>query len=171
MSRKKMMAAAAAALLFTGLAVTDGLAAGGGGGGGGHGGGFGGGGGGHGGGFAAGGGGGAHMGGGFGGGHLGSGFGSARPQGGVGVSGIPRGQSQTFRGDRGYAGPYGMAYGERDRHGEHFHDRGRGRHRFGLFAPYADYGYACDYSYPGTYWPGYSNGCVAPYQGWSSYGW
>jgi hypothetical protein len=110
------------------------------------------------------------MGGSFGGGHLGGGFGG-RPQGGVGGSGVLRGQSQSFRGGRGYAGPYRTAHGEWDRHGEHFHDRGRGRHRFGVFAPYADYGYACDYSYPGAYWPGVYNGCVAPYQGWSTDGW
>jgi hypothetical protein len=43
-----------------------------------------------------------------------------------------RGQNQTFRGDLGYAGPYRTAHGEWDRHGEHFNDRGRGRHRFGF---------------------------------------
>jgi hypothetical protein len=47
-----------------------------------------------------------------------------------------------------------------------FRDRDR---RFGFFAPYEDYGYACDYSW--GYWPGYYNGCVTPYQGGYGYGW
>jgi hypothetical protein len=64
-----------------------------------------------------------------------------------------------------------MAGGEA-RHGDRFHNRDHDRFRhFFLSAPYDDYGYACDYTYPRTYAPGYYNynGCVAPYQGWPSY--
>ena len=162
MSRNKMITATAVAILFTGLAVTDGFARGGGGGG--HGGGFGGGGG-LGGGAHAGGsfGGGAHIGGNFGGGHLGGGLGATRPQG--SGAGMARGLGRTFSGP-GDAGHYRMAHV--DHYGDRFHDRNHDhfRHRF-LFAPSEEYGYACDYTYPWTY--GYNNGCVVPYQGWSTY--
>jgi hypothetical protein len=160
MSRNKIITATAVAILFTGLAATDGFARGGGGGG-------------HGGGFGAGGGfsgaGAAHIGGSLGGGNLGSGPGATRPQGGFNGSGIARGPSRTFGGlvD---SGRYRMARGEPDHYGDRFHDRDHDhfRHRF-LFAPYEDYGYACDYSYPRTYWPGYNNNCLVPYEGWPAY--
>jgi hypothetical protein len=63
-----------------------------------------------------------------------------------------------------------MARGETNHYGDRFHDRDHEhfRHRF-LFTPYEDYGYACDYTYRWTYTPGYNNGCVVPYQDWSTY--
>jgi hypothetical protein len=167
MSRNKIITVSAVAVLFTGLAVSDGFARGGGGGGGGGSGG----GGGHGGGFGGGGfagGGAAHIGGSLGAGNLGGGLGATRPQGGFNGSGMVRGPGRTFSGPVD-SNRYRMARGEPDRYGDRFHDRDHNhfRHRF-LFAPYEDYGYACDYTYPWTYTPGY-NGCVVPYQGWSTY--
>jgi hypothetical protein len=146
MSRNKIMTATAVAVLFTGLAVTDGFARGGGGGG--HGGGFGGGG------FA--GSGTAHIGGSLGGGNLGGGLGATRPRGGFNGSGMARGPGGIFSGP-GDSSRYRTARGEPDHYGLRFHDRDHDhfRHRF-LFAPYEDYGYACDYSYPWTY----RRGCV-----------
>ena len=160
MSRNKIITAGAVAILFTGLAVTDGFARGGGGGG--HGGGFGGGGG-----FA--GGGAPHMGGSLGGGNLGGGLGATSPQGGFNGSGIAHGPGRTFSGPVD-SSRYRTARGEPDHYGDRFHDRDhdRFRHRF-LFTPYEDFGYACDYSHPRTYWPGYNNNCVVPYEGWPAY--
>jgi hypothetical protein len=171
--RNKIITATAVVILFTGLAVTDGFARGGGGGAGGHGGGFGGGGGGgHGGGFGSGGGGfasgsAAHIGGSFGG--SGGGLGATRPQDGLNGAGMARGPGRIFSGPVD-SSRYRMARGEPDHYGDRFHDRDhdRFRHRF-LFAPYENFGYACDYSYPRTYWPGYNNSCVAPYEGWPAY--
>ena len=170
MSRNKIITATAVAILFTGLAITDGFARGGGGGG--HGG-FGGGGGGHGGGFGGGGGfaggGAAHIGGSLGGGNLGGGLGATRPQGGLNGAGMARGPGRTFSGPVD-SGLNRMARGEPEHYGDRFHDRDhdRFRHRF-LFAPYENFGYACDYSYPQTYWPGYNNSCALPYEGWPAY--
>ena len=159
MSRNKIITAGAVAILFTGLAVNDGFARGGGGGG-------------HGGGFSGGrgfGGGGGHVGGNLGGGNLGGSLGATRPQGEFNGSGVAREPGRTFSGPVD-SSRYRMARGELDHYGDRFHDRDhdRFRHRF-LFAPYEDYGYACDYGYPRTYWPGYNNNCVVPYEGWPAY--
>jgi hypothetical protein len=148
MTRKMMIATAVAAALFTGLAATDGFARGGvGGAGGGH-------------------------GGGFGSGHAGGSFGGARPGGELGGIGIGRGLGRPFSA-AGFATLNRMAgtHGERSHHGDRFHDRDRFRRGFGFAAPYGDSDYGpCDYNYSWS-WPGYYNGCVAPYEGWSSYGW
>jgi hypothetical protein len=167
MSHNKIITASVVAILFTGLAVTEGSASGGG-----HSGGFSGGGGfggsgtGHlGGSF----GGGVHMGGNLGGGNLGGSPVAARPQDGFSGFGMARGPGRPFSDpiDSSY---YRMARGEPDHYGDRFHDRDHDhfRHRF-LFAPYEDYGYVCDYSYSRTYWPGYNNTCVVPYEGWPAY--
>jgi hypothetical protein len=109
------------------------------------------------------------MGGSLGGGNLGGSPGAARSQGGFNGFGMARGPGRTFSGPV-ESNRYRMAHGEPDHYGDRHHDRDhdRFRHRF-LFAPYENFGYACDYSYPRTDWPGYNNNCVVPYEGWPAY--